>query len=323
MRSAQASNLETRFLTLLERRLNPMRSLLVACLILAASSAHAQAPEAPEAQAQGQEVPVAQDMAPPSTPKEPVPACPSALPALHTPIAFMPGEQLEFDLDALGAEAGKMTMKVQRPEKGTLPVSIEAQTNTFFSKVRRVKGVGTSYLHPRTLRPSRYTEDATENEVQRKADVAFGAKDRSVKVDYVIGKRKGNFNYTYDKDGLDVAGAIYLLRQLPMKEGLPLCFDVYGIRRLWRMNGTVVKRERISLPIGQFDAWYLTGTAVRLDKPSQKREVHVWISDDARRLPLVAVGTIDLGAVRATLTSYSRPGEKAKKASEGKEELKW
>lgn len=297
-----------------------MRSLLVACLVLVATAARAQVPEGPEAQ--GEEVPVSQDMAPPATPAEPVPACASALPALRTPIAFMPGEHLEFDLDALGAQAGKMTMKVQRPDKGTLPVQIEAQTNTFFSKVRRVKGLGTSYLHPRTLRPSRYTEDATENEVHRTADVAFGPKDRSVKVDYVMGKRKGRFNYTYDKDGLDVAGAIYLMRQLPMKEGLPVCFDVYGIRRMWRLNGTVVKRERISLPIGQFDAWYLTGTAVRLDKPTQKREVHVWISDDARRLPLVAVGTIDLGAVRATLTSYSRPGEKQKKA-QGKEELKW
>jgi hypothetical protein len=213
-------------------------------------------------------------------------------------------------------------MKVQRPENGSLPVQIEAKTNTFFSKVRRVNGSAVSYLHPRTLRPSRYIEDATENEVQRKVEVAFGAKDRSVKVDYVIGKRKGRYNYTYDKDGLDVAGAVYLLRQLPMKENLSVCFDVVGIRRLWRMTGTVVKRESVSLPLGEFNAWYLTGTAVRLDKPTQKREVHVWISDDARRLPLVAVGTIDLGAVRATLTSYSRPGEKQQRA-QGKEELKW
>ncbi|HYI02450.1 DUF3108 domain-containing protein [Hyalangium sp.] len=300
--------------------MTPMRSVLVACLALVATAAAAQVPEGPEAQ--GQDVPVAQDLSPATQPAQPVPTCANALPPLRTPTAFMPGEQLEFDLDALGAQAGKMTMKVQRPENGALPVQIEAQTNTFFSKVRRVNGVGTSYLHPRTLRPSRYTEDATENEVRRKVDVAFGAKDRSVKGDYVFGQRAGKFNYTYDKDGLDVAGAIYLLRQLPLKEGLPVCFDVYGIRRLWRMNGTVVKRERVSLPIGQFDAWYLTGTAIRLDKPSQKREVHVWISDDARRLPLVAVGTIDLGAIRATLTAYSRPGEKQKRA-QGKEELKW
>lgn len=308
-----------------------MRSVLVASLVLLASLAQAQTPEAAATPAQApagaessdKEVPPVQDVSPPGTPAQPVPACPAALPALRTPIAFMPGEQLEFDLDAMGAQAGKMTMKVQRPDKGVLPVQIDAQTNTFFSKVRRVKGTGVSYLHPRTLRPARYTEDATENEVHRTADVAFGAKDRSVKVDYVMGQRSGHFDYTYDKDGLDVAGAIYLLRQLPLKEGLPVCFDVYGIRRLWRLNGTVVKREHVSLPVGEFDAWYLTGTAVRLDRPSQKREIHVWISDDARRLPLVAVGTLDLGAVRATLTAYTRPGEKEKRATKGKEELKW
>lgn len=299
-----------------------MRSILLASLVLVATAAQAQKPAGSEASAQ--DVPPSQDMAPPATPAEPVPACPNPLPALHTPLAFMPGELLEFDLDALGAQAGKLTMKVQPIDKGALPIQVEAQTNTFFSKVRRVKGVSTSYLHPRTLRPSRYTEDATENEVHRKVDVAFGAKDRSVKVDYLIdAKPPGHYDYTYDKDGLDVAGAIYLMRQLPMKEGLPVCFDVYGIRRLWRLSGTVVKREHISLPLGQFDAWYLNGTAVRIDKPTQKREVHVWISDDARRLPLVAVGTLDLGAVRATLTAYTRPGEKEKRAQKGKEELKW
>jgi hypothetical protein len=296
-----------------------MRSVLVASIVLLATAAQAQGTEGTPA---AQDIPPAQDMSPPETPAQPVPACESALPPLRTPIAFMPGELLEFDLDAMGAQAGKMIMKVNRPDKGALPVQIEAQTNTFFSKVRRVRGVGTSYLHPKTLRPSRYTEDATENEVHRKVDVAFGQKDRTVKVDFVVGQKSGTYNYTYDKDGLDVAGAIYLMRQLPMKEGLPMCFDVYGIRRMWRMTGTVVKREHVSLPLGEFNAWYLSGTAVRLDKPTQKREVHVWISDDARRLPLVAVGTIDLGAVRATLTSYTRPGEKQKKA-QGKEELKW
>jgi hypothetical protein len=303
----------------------PMRAVLVASLVLLATAARAQAPEGSGAQ---ESPPPQSDAAEPAEKVEPaepaqaVPLCANPLPPLRSPIAFMPGEMLEFELDAMGAQAGKMTMKVQRPENGSLPIQIEAQTNTFFSKVRRVKGVGVSYLHPKTLRPSRYTEDATENETRRKVNVAFEHKERSVKGDYVIGKKSGRLNFTYDKDGLDVAGAIYLMRQLPMKEGLPVCFDVYGIRRLWRMSGTVVKRERVSLPLGQFDAWYLTGTAVRLDKPSQKREVHVWISDDARRLPLVAVGTIDLGAVRATLTAYSRPGEKEKRA-QGKEELKW
>ncbi|MBN8466822.1 DUF3108 domain-containing protein [Corallococcus exiguus] len=259
-------------------------------------------------------------------PDEPVVAvkpCEQGLPVLRSPLAFKPGELLEFDMDAMGAKAGKLTMRVQRPANGSLPVLVEAQTNTLFSKVRRVRGSATSYLHPKTLRPSRYAEEAVENEQRRKVNVDFSAQDKSVKVDYQIGDRpKGHFDYAYDKDGLDVAGAIYLIRQLPMKKDMPVCFDVYGIRRMWRMTATVVDREHVSLPLGEFDAWHLAGTAVRIDRPSQTRDIHVWISDDDRRLPLAAVGAIDLGAVRLTLSGVKRPGEKPMEA-QGKEDLKW
>jgi len=295
-----------------------MRTLLAAVLSLSTASAWAQlpdtevdAPEPSKAEAEQAEAPLT------------VAPCTSALPALRTPMAFMPGEVLEFDLDAMGAQAGTMTMRVHKPKDGQLPIQVEAQTNTFFSKVRRVRGSATAYLHPRTLRPRRYVEDTLENEQRRKVDVAFGQKERTVRVDYQFGQRpKGQFNYTFDKDGLDVAGAIYLLRQLPLEDDLQVCFDVYGVRRMWRMQGSVVKREQVTTPLGQFNAWHMKGVAVRLDHPKQQREVHVWISDDARRLPLAAVGTIDLGAVRATLTAVSRPGEKPQK-SEGQETMKW
>ncbi|XHF07575.1 DUF3108 domain-containing protein [Archangium gephyra] len=294
-----------------------MRTALAALLFSFSSAAWAQLPDA-----DGPEDNKALSPAQAPATKPTVPACAQRLPGLRSPLAFAPGEELEFDLDAMGATAGKMTMAVQKKQDGSLPVQIKVQTNSFFSKVRRVNATAMSYMHPKTLRPSRYTEDATENEQHRTVDVAFNAKDRSVRVDYVIKGKPGSNNYSYDHEGMDVAGAIYMMRQLPLKEGMPLCFDVYGVRRMWRMTGSVVKREHVSLPLGEFDAWHLEGTAVRLDNPKLKREVHVWITDDDRRLPLAAVGTIDLGAVRATLTSYSRPGEKARQA-QGKEQLKW
>ncbi|AFE06352.1 hypothetical protein COCOR_05407 [Corallococcus coralloides DSM 2259] len=326
--------------------MKPMRTLVAACLAFSALGAiPGQAQEAPPrpltlqrppifpapADSAAPEKPAANaentgDASAAPAPNEPVVAvkpCEQGLPVLRSPLAFKPGELLEFDMDAMGAKAGKLTMRVQRPANGSLPVLVEAQTNTLFSKVRRVRGSATSYLNPKTLRPSRYTEEAVENEQRRKVNVDFGAQDKSVKVDYQIGDRpKGHFNYAFDKDGLDVAGAIYLIRQLPLKKDLPVCFDVYGIRRMWRMTATVVDREHVSLPLGEFDAWHLAGTAVRLDRPSQTRDVHVWITDDDRRLPLAAVGAIDLGAVRLTLSGVKRPGEKPMEA-QGKEDLKW
>ncbi|MCY1076561.1 DUF3108 domain-containing protein [Archangium lansingense] len=293
-----------------------MRTALAALLFSISSAAWAQLPDA-DGPEENKPAPPAQGQA-----KATVPACSQRLPALRNPLAFAPGEELEFDLDAMGATAGKMTMSVQKKQDGSLPIQIKVQTNSFFSKVRRVNATAMSYMHPKTLRPSRYTEEATENEQHRTVDVAFNSKDRSVRVDYVQRGKPGRSNYNYEHEGMDVAGAVYMMRQLPLKEGLPICFDVYGVRRMWRMTASVVKREHVSLPLGEFDAWHLAGTAVRLDKPSMSREVHVWITDDERRLPLAAVGTIDLGAVRATLTSFSRPGEKARQA-QGKEQLKW
>ena len=245
-----------------------------------------------------------------------------ALPPPHLPLAFGPGETLDYDLDALGAKAGKMTMRVLPLKDGLLPVEIHAETNTFFSKVRRVRGTGTSFLNPRTLIPSRYFEDATENEIHRVAEVAFRPRDKHVHLKSTINGELSEWEMEWASEGLDVAGTIYMLRQLPLKEGLSVCFDAYGIRRMWRTWGKVVGKEHVSLPVGEFEAWHIEGVAARIDAPTLRREIHVWISADARRLPLAALGAIDLGTVRATLTGFSRPGDKQARA-EPKGNLTW
>jgi len=266
--------------------------------------------------------------APPPAPPAPVTPMPRDAECLsmglgppRTPFAFAPGEELEFALDALGAQAGKLTMKVLPKKEGLVVVEARAQTNSFFSKVRRVTGVGTSYLNPKTLRPTRYVEDAVENEVPKYSDVRFGK--AKADLDFKIGKRTASTSLRYADEGFDVVGAVFLVRQLEHRLDKPLCFDVFGIRKIWRVFGKVAAREHVSLPIGEFEAWHLTATAARLDSPNVRRDVHIWISDDARRLPLAALGTLDVGAVRATLTAFNRPGDKGSKRAQGKEELKW
>ncbi len=239
------------------------------------------------------------------------------------PLTFGPGEVLDYDLDAVGAKAGRMTMRTLPVKDGLLPIEIQAETNTFFSKVRRVTAVATSWLNPKTLRPARYLEDAHENDWHLVADVSF-PKPKVAKLVSTINDRRGEATLSYGaQDALDVAGTVFLVRELPLKEGRSVCFDVYGIRRMWRVWGKVLPREHVSLPVGEFEAWHVAGEAARLDWPDgPRRDVHVWVSDDARRLPLAALGAIDLGAVRATLTGVTRPSEVAKQA-ETKANLKW
>lgn len=247
--------------------------------------------------------------------------CP-ALPAVKPPFAFVPGEVLEYDLDALGMVAGQLRISVRPVEGGGLPIRVDAATNTLFSKIRKVTGGATSTLNPKTLRPQRYLEDATENDVRKMSSAVFRPGEHAVDMEWIYGPRNGKAVLKYGNEGLDVAGAAFLLRNLPWKVGAQTCFDVFAIRRMWRMVGTVEAKEHVSLPLGEFEAWHLSGVAIQLDN-SQRREVHLWISDDARRLPLAAVGTIDLGAVRATLREVSRPGEKRARGEDPKRALKW
>lgn len=236
-------------------------------------------------------------------------------------LPFSPGEVLDFDIDALGARAARMTMRTEPLRDGAYPVEVSVETNTFFSKMRRVRGTGTSHLDARTLRSKRYHEDATEDTVHRVADVSF-KKGQPAHLTSSINGRSGTRDLRHGDDVTDVVGAIALLRALPLKEGMPVCFDVYAIRAIWRVWGTVAPKEHVSLPVGEFEAFHLEGEAARLDIPNARRQVHVWISDDARRLPLAAIGMIDLGAVRATLTAISRPRETSTRA-ENKGNLKW
>lgn len=257
----------------------------------------------------------------PAPPPIPTDAECKALPAPNKALTYGPGELLTFDIDALGAKAGTMTMRVLPMKNGALPVEAHVETNTFFSKVRRVKGTGTSWLNPKTLQPMRYLEDAQENDVHRVADVTFSAKDRSVKLMSKVNDKTESVGFTFSRDIVDVAGAIHMLRQMPFKKDSTVCFDAYGIRRLWRVWGKIEGREHVSLPFGEFDAWHLAGVAARLDAPHLRREIHVWLTDDDKRLPLAAMGSIDLGAVRATLTSFSRPDSKKAKAEA--RNMKW
>ncbi len=232
--------------------------------------------------------------------------CP-ALPAAGE-IPWEPGEKLAYDIDVLGAYAGEMAL-VALPPVGTgtsreYPLRALAASNSFVSSMKRFRGRSTTYVRSRDLHPRRYREDSNEAGLVRSADVVFGKKAEGAKVtvDWTKGKEKGKRVARYANDVFDPVAAAYYLRAIDVAPGQPFCFDAYGLRRLWRVHGTVKGPETVTVPAGTFQAYHFAGTAVRIDNPRRHREVHVWIGADGQRLPLAAMVTLDVGPVRAQLT---------------------
>lgn len=217
-------------------------------------------------------------------------------------------ERLYYDVDVMGALAGKLTLIAYppggRPGSEEMTVRAMAASNSFFSKIRQIRGRASSNLEASTLRPRRYQEETQEGDVERSAQVRFerSKKSRQMVLDYKRNGRSSKKRFKHDYDAFDPLSAFYALRSMELTEGKSLCFDAYGIRRHWRVSGQVKAKEVVRVPAGVFDAFRIEGTAYRVDDPRRSREIHVWISADEKRLPLAALGVMDLGPVRAQLT---------------------
>ena len=231
-------------------------------------------------------------------------------------IPWEPGERLSYDIDVVGAQAGKLALVALPPvgkgQSAEYPLRALAASNSFFSKIRRVRGRSTSYVRARDMHPRRYEEQSQEGKLDKAATVLFKrpTEGKRIEIDYRRNTAKRKYEYEYLNQAFDPVSAVYYLRTIDMKEGMSICFDAYSIRKLWRVTGKVKGLETVKVPAGVFQAWHLEGVAIRTDDPSSRREVHVWISNDARRLPVASLGVIDLGGVRAQLTNVDKGSSK-------------
>lgn len=234
------------------------------------------------------------------------------MPAPSGTIPWEAGERLSYDLDVVGARAGKLALVALPPVgKGVsaeYPFRALAASNSFFSKIRRVRGRSTSYVRARDMHPRRYEEASQEGALDKAATVVFKRPHEGgrIDIDYRRNTAKRKYRFPYMHEAFDPVSIVYYLRTLDYSPGMPVCFDAYSIRKLWRVSGKVKGLETVKVPAGVFQAWHIEGMAYRTDDPTKKREVHVWISDDERRLPVASLGVIDLGAVRAQLTHVDK-----------------
>ena len=233
----------------------------------------------------------------------------AALPSLAgSRLPFAAGEKLDYDVDLLGGlKIGTVEMEVRPPERQhgslLLPVEAHAAANGLAAAIGRVQSDATTWLRIHDLHPVHYREDYTQPDGTYWTEVTFPAtRPHQIHFNFSQPNGKGERIFPYGNDVLDVVGAFYLLRALAPKLGDHLCFDVYGSRHVWRVWGDVSTREPISTPAGTFSTLRLSGHAVRMDKQEAVREMYLWLTDDARHLPVASMGDLEIGPLRALLT---------------------
>ncbi|HLO24600.1 MAG TPA: DUF3108 domain-containing protein, partial [Geobacteraceae bacterium] len=104
---------------------------------------------------------------------------------------------------------------------------------------------------------------------------------------------KGN---TYDP-----YSSFYYLRTLPLEVGKSVYVSMLDTKQLWNVEVQVLKKERMKTILGEVNTILIKPLIKSEGIFERKGEIFIWLTDDARRIPVKMKTKVAIGSITATL----------------------
>lgn len=237
-------------------------------------------------------------------PKKSTPALPpclgmGVLPTRGGERPFAIGEELSYELTVAGAYLGRFETKVGQPRKmggkTVIPLFGRARTNSFVSTVQPFAGRYMAMVDPGTLRPLGLRVESTFGTDDRWEKVRFSDDLEQATVDYRLRGHERKREWKTDHELTDLLSMLYAARSVRIVPGTVACQDVFGARRLWRMDAKVEGIERVDTPAGTKDAYKVTTRFELKRHPTlsstqrPRAEIDIYFATDGTQTPLMFV----------------------------------
>lgn len=202
--------------------------------------------------------------------------------------------------------AGTATMRFSNRGKDGYRIDTDARTNRFFDMFKKVRDTITSEGLFINGKPQSTRFVLVQNErsyhARKRTDFLW----KEDKVNYTQNGKTDS--YDVPAGHLNVMDAFFLTRTLPVKEGEVLKVPVFDSRKKYEIEVRLLRKELVSTPWGK-------PVECLVIEPKLKSEgiftsvgtMQVWLTNDARRIPLKMTAKIKIGRIIARLTGYQPP----------------
>jgi hypothetical protein len=223
------------------------------------------------------------------------------------PVPFKVGETLEYDVSWSSIlVAGTATLKVQnkRASYGSTAYYIyaEGRPTPLVARLYSVYYKADALLDVYTLLPQRAAQYSDENGQQRMKvtlfDQARRTADYEVRTATLVKKR-----LTLSQGTHDLVSLLFLIRASPLLEGGRITVPVTDSGELYTVRMMIGARAPIRTPAGTFNAWRLVPLATDSEGQQVDNNIVIWMSDDARRLPVKLEAELPVGQFVLVLRS--------------------
>jgi hypothetical protein len=218
------------------------------------------------------------------------------------PVPFSAGEELRFELRWMGLPAGSASMAIRGPlrreGRDVYHIMTIAQSSPFFSVFYPVRDVGESYVDVHGLYPWYFQLDQREGRHIVQRTVTF---DRHRGVAVYTKNQEPAREIEVPPDVQDSLSSFYVLRTLPLRVGEATSLKTFANGRTYDVEVQVLRRDRVEVYWGPTEALVIRPILRFQEILRQKGDVLIWLTDDARRLPVRMTTAIKVGTIEAML----------------------
>ena len=231
------------------------------------------------------------------------PAATSLKSELHlATVPFSVGEELIFEVRWMGLLAGYASMAVRgqtrRGGRDVYHIRSQAESSRFFSVFYYVRDLGETFMDVERLYPWYFHLDQQEGSRIAQRTVIFD-QTRGIAV-YTKGQEAPK-EVEVPLGVQDSLSSFYLLRTLPLQVGEPASMKTFANGRTYDVEIHVLRREKVEAYRGPVETLVVRPVMTFQEILRQKGEVLIWLTDDARRMPVRMRTAIKVGAIEATL----------------------
>lgn len=217
--------------------------------------------------------------------------------------SFHVPEKLVYDLKWMGIKAGTASIEIINEEDTTKIIS-QAHSAAFISLFYKVEDRIESILSQGSSvspigKPIKYRVKIREGKHRRDKEVIFDhGKGKALYFDY---RNDEEEEFEVPAPIFDPVSGFYHLRTLELVVGEPLYITIFDNKKIWDVEVQVLRKETVTLPAGTFDTIVVKPLLKSEGIFSRKGEVHIWLTDDEKHIPVLVTLKVKIGHVSATL----------------------
>lgn len=230
-----------------------------------------------------------------------VPAAPAPATDLLSHIPFAPGEELNFAVRYGVVRAGDAKLAVEGLEmvngEPAYRLVSTARSSRFFSTFFEVRDRVESVWSVKRRVPLRFEKHVHEGGYTRNEVVRFDHEAGTAV--YADGKVK-----EIPPGAQDVLSAFYYVRTQNLTPGDSLEVPNHSDGKNYPLVVRVLRRETITVPAGTFTCVVVEPMLQTAGLFKQEGRLTIWLTDDARKMPVLMKSKVTVGSIVAELESF-------------------